>query len=128
MRARIAATFAARARGLLGRSRSWLGEGGVLLIVPCDSVHTFGMRELIDVAFVAANGEVLKVVSRLSPWRIIGCCGAVAVVERFTSAKGDAVGVETWFKKGDIVCLGRLAKLEACQADGKCATISCARH
>lgn len=127
MRVRVAATFAARARGLLGRPRSWLGDRGVLLIVPCDSVHTFGMRELIDVAFVAADGTVLKAVRKLRPRRVLGCKGAVATVERFAL---DEEGVDTdcWFERGDVVCLGGLELRESCQAGSKCATISCARH
>jgi uncharacterized membrane protein (UPF0127 family) len=43
----VASSYAARSKGLLGRS----GIEGALLIRPGSSVHTFGMRFGIDVAF-----------------------------------------------------------------------------
>lgn len=48
----------ARSRGLLGRD----GVGGALLIAPCRWIHTVGMRFPIDVAYLAADGTVLKTV------------------------------------------------------------------
>ncbi len=48
----------AKARGLLGRDH----VDGALVIEPCRWVHTFGMRFALDVAYVAADGTVLKVV------------------------------------------------------------------
>ena len=47
----------AKARGLLGRDR----VDGALVIEPCRWVHTFGMRFALDVAYLAADGTVLKV-------------------------------------------------------------------
>jgi uncharacterized membrane protein (UPF0127 family) len=47
-----------RMRGLLGRD----GIEGALLIEPCRSVHTLGMRFPIDVAFCDAELVVLRVV------------------------------------------------------------------
>lgn len=46
-----------RARGLLGRD----GIGGALVLAPCRSVHTVGMRFPIDVAYLDEQGFVLKV-------------------------------------------------------------------
>lgn len=43
----VAESFPSRLRGLLGRD----GLDGALLIRPARSVHTFGMRFAIDVAF-----------------------------------------------------------------------------
>lgn len=37
----------------------------------CRCVHTLGMRQSIDVVFVNAEGQVLKVYSGLPPWRIV---------------------------------------------------------
>ncbi|MFI9628633.1 DUF192 domain-containing protein [Streptomyces sp. NPDC052042] len=54
---RIAATYRARSRGLLGRD----GIDGALLITPCGSVHTFGMRFTIDVAYVDRKFNVIAV-------------------------------------------------------------------
>jgi uncharacterized membrane protein (UPF0127 family) len=61
----VATTRAARRRGLLGRD----GIDGVLVLVPCRQVHTFGMRFPIDVAFVARDGTVLHVTT-LRPFRV----------------------------------------------------------
>ncbi|MFB8028973.1 DUF192 domain-containing protein [Streptomyces sp. NPDC056465] len=54
---RIAASYRARARGLLGVD----GVDGALLITPCGSVHTFRMRFAIDVAYLDRKFGVLAV-------------------------------------------------------------------
>lgn len=54
--AEVASTRAARRRGLLGRDHL----EGALVLRPCRSVHTFGMRFPLDVAFLDADGTVLK--------------------------------------------------------------------
>ncbi|MEU0130093.1 MULTISPECIES: DUF192 domain-containing protein [unclassified Streptomyces] len=54
---RIAASYRARARGLLGVD----GVDGALLITPCGSVHTFRMRFTIDVAYLDREFNVLAV-------------------------------------------------------------------
>jgi len=55
----LATSFADRSRGLLGRD----GLDGALLLRPAISVHTFGMRFAIDVAFLDRAGRVLRVVT-----------------------------------------------------------------
>lgn len=55
----------ARARGLLGRDRF----EGAMVLRPCRSVHTLGMRFAIDVAFCDRSGVVLRTVT-LRPWRV----------------------------------------------------------
>jgi hypothetical protein len=69
----------ARTRGLLGR-RS-LGEGEGLWIVPCEAVHTFGMRFAIDLVFLDRRNVVRKVRSSVPPWRLSGCLRARSVLE-----------------------------------------------
>lgn len=54
---RIAASYGARSRGLLGVD----GVVGALLITPCASVHTFRMRFAIDVAYLDRKFNVLAV-------------------------------------------------------------------
>ncbi|MET7366727.1 DUF192 domain-containing protein [Streptomyces sp. NPDC005566] len=54
---RIAASYRARMRGLLGVE----GVDGALLITPCGSVHTFRMRFAIDVAYLDGKFNVLAV-------------------------------------------------------------------
>lgn len=55
----IAEGHRGRARGLLGRD----GIDGALLLSPCRSVHTFGMRFAIDVAFCDSTMTVLRIVT-----------------------------------------------------------------
>ncbi|MET9957683.1 DUF192 domain-containing protein [Streptomyces sp. NPDC006326] len=51
----VAASYRARTRGLLGRD----GITGALLLTPAGSVHTFGMRFAIDVAYLDRRLEVI---------------------------------------------------------------------
>ncbi|MGW1071408.1 DUF192 domain-containing protein [Streptomyces sp. NPDC002537] len=53
----IAASYRARTRGLLGRDT----VEGALLLSPASSVHTFGMRFPIDVAYLDRDLRVLAV-------------------------------------------------------------------
>lgn len=61
----VADRWWSRARGLLGRPPLPRDEG--LLLVPCRSVHMFGMRFPIDVAFVTGTGRVVGVYHALQP-------------------------------------------------------------
>ncbi|WP_326767509.1 DUF192 domain-containing protein [Streptomyces sp. NBC_01591] len=54
---RIAASYRARSRGLLGQD----GVDGALLITPCGSVHSFRMRFTIDVAYLDRKFKVVAV-------------------------------------------------------------------
>jgi hypothetical protein len=58
-----------RLRGWLGRDAPGEGEG--LWLKPCASVHTFGMRFAVDVAFMDRSGKVLRVRPRVGPWRVV---------------------------------------------------------
>lgn len=53
----VAESLRERSRGLLGRD----GVEGALLLRPARSVHTFGMRFPIDVAYCDADLRVVKV-------------------------------------------------------------------
>ena len=81
---RVASSFVARARGLLFRATLGFDEG--LLIAPCSSVHTFGMRQGIDVVFVDPLGGVLRVVPSLGPWRMASEGGSAGVLELASGA------------------------------------------
>lgn len=61
----IAASRAARRRGLLGRD----GVTGAMLLTPCGGVHTFRMRFTIDVAYLDADLRVLDL-HTLPPGRL----------------------------------------------------------
>ena len=56
-----------RAVGLLGKAEFPAGTG--LLLVPCASVHTMGMRFPLDVAFLDGMGRIVKTRPELSPGR-----------------------------------------------------------
>ncbi|MGW3110109.1 DUF192 domain-containing protein [Streptomyces sp. NPDC001091] len=53
----LAVSYRARTRGLLGRD----AVQGALLLSPAASVHTFGMRMAIDVAYLDRSLRVLAV-------------------------------------------------------------------
>jgi uncharacterized protein len=78
-RVEVADQGATRRRGLLGRDGLLAGEG--LWIVPCESVHTFGMKFPIDLVYLDRNKKVKKVRSRVPAWRLSGCLSAHSVVE-----------------------------------------------
>ena len=78
-RVEVADRGPARSRGLLGRQT--LGEGEGLWIVPCEAVHTFGMRFAIDLVFLDRRNVVRKVRSSVPPWRLSGCLRARTVLE-----------------------------------------------
>ena len=69
----LAATWGSRLKGLLGRRSIAPGEG--LHIVPCNSIHMFFMRFAIDVAFLAHDGRVVKLVHTIRPWRATSSSG-----------------------------------------------------
>lgn len=58
-----------RARGLLGKTEIPPGSG--LLLVPCASVHTVGMRFPLDVAFLDGNGRIVKTRPELAPGKVV---------------------------------------------------------
>ncbi len=72
-------TWQGRMRGLLGRAPPGPRTG--ILLQPCASVHTFGMRYAIDVAFIGRDGRVMALRQAMAPWRVALCLRAVAVVE-----------------------------------------------
>lgn len=70
MKAEVARTLRKRTKGLIGRSLRDFAQGCALWIVPCDGIHTFGMRFPIDAAYLDSKGQILKVYHRLAPFRI----------------------------------------------------------
>lgn len=86
----IACTMRSRLLGLFGRP----GFKGVIMLVPCHDIHTFGMRRPLDVAFIAADGTVLEAHRKVEPCHRLKNNEAVATFERFAS---DA----SWFAPGE---------------------------
>lgn len=75
----IADTSAKRRTGLLKHSGLAAGEG--LWIVPCEAVHTIGMKFAIDVVFLSRQRKVLKIRRGMKKWRMAGCLRAHSVLE-----------------------------------------------
>jgi uncharacterized membrane protein (UPF0127 family) len=94
MEFRYALTLRQRLFGLLDRRTCAHGE--VLVLYPCNNIHTFGMSEPLDIAFVDRKGIVLKTIRGLKPNRIRGCRRAVLTLERRTRSAGR----QAWFKTG----------------------------
>jgi uncharacterized membrane protein (UPF0127 family) len=78
-RVEVADHGAARRKGLLGRDGLAAGEG--LWIVPCESVHTFGMKFPIDLVYLDRDKKVKKVRNNVPRWRVSACLSAYSVVE-----------------------------------------------
>ena len=75
----VADTSAKRSKGLLGRNSLGPGEG--LWIVPCESVHTFGMRFAIDLVYLDREHRIRKIRRNVVPWRVSLCLSAHSVIE-----------------------------------------------
>jgi uncharacterized membrane protein (UPF0127 family) len=95
-RLEVADTGPKRNKGLLGRNG--LEAGGGLLIVPCESVHTFFMRFPIDLVYLDRGNRVRKVRSAVGPWRVSACLSARSIIELPAG-----VVLSTQTKKGDIL-------------------------
>lgn len=93
-------SFTQRLLGLLARRPLQAHEA--LFIAPCNSVHTVLMTYAIDVAFVDREGQVLKLVRGLKPYRAAACWGAHGVVE-FAAGVAGMRGVTT----GSVLPVGR---------------------
>jgi uncharacterized membrane protein (UPF0127 family) len=92
----LAADSGARNRGLLGRSG--IAAGSVMIIAPCNAIHTFFMRFTIDLVFADRQGRVVKLYRSVRPWRIRIALGAFAALELAAGsiegsdiAKGDSL-------------------------------------
>ncbi|RNL48999.1 DUF192 domain-containing protein [Paraeggerthella hongkongensis] len=94
----VATGFSRRVRGLLLAKPT----GRALLLLPCSDVHTVGMRHRLDIAFVDAEGVVMRSCRDVGPFRRLRERGAAAVIERFSSC------AEPWFVEGDRIGLERM--------------------
>lgn len=94
----LATSFLARMRGLLGTDPNWGGGNKVLALIPCKSVHTFGMQYSLDIAFVHKNGIVLQAYTDVPPNKRLSCKTAYFTLERPHS--GNA-----WLNTGDKIPL-----------------------
>ncbi len=99
-RADVADTSRKRRTGLLKHESLPQGEG--LWIVPCEAIHTIGMKFPIDVLFLSRTRKVLKVKERMPPGRVALCVWAHSVLELpagTVAATGTTVGDQLEFEK-----------------------------
>jgi len=89
----LADTFRRRATGLLFR-RDWSGLDG-LLLVPCGSIHTFGMHMHLDVCFLDRQLKVVAVKHDLKPWRLAAAGTGVWCTLELPSGLLEKTGTET---------------------------------
>ncbi|HBT94673.1 MAG TPA: DUF192 domain-containing protein [Coriobacteriia bacterium] len=109
MKIELAYRWPDRMFGLLRKGVCENGE--TLVIAPCNSIHTFGMRQVIDIAFLDRWGCVLKSIEALPPRKFAFCKGAVCVLERRSLGRvpmktDHAAGARqrtAWFAKGEHV-------------------------
>ena len=100
---RVLTGFGSRLRGLIGREAGWLAGYKGVVLVPCRSIHTFGMRQSIDVAFVDSTGRVCAVERGLASGKVRAAEGSVMVIERYAST-------DPWFDVGfQVFCIPRSA-------------------
>ena len=72
-RLEVAASMAARGRGLLGRDSLAPGSGMLFDrggFLPLMWMHMFFMRFAIDIVFLDRSGRVLRINHSLKPWRV----------------------------------------------------------
>ena len=99
MKVEIACSVFDRLRGLLGRRE----YPDLLLLSPCNDIHTFGMRRSIDVAFLSSDGTVLEAYRQVGRRRRLRCKRASSTLERVSRE-------EPWFQRGDRVDLKQLVQ------------------
>jgi uncharacterized protein len=75
----VADTSSKRRKGLLKHDSLPHGQG--LWIVPCEAIHTFGMKFPIDVAFLSKKRTVLKIRKEMPRRRLALCIRAHSVLE-----------------------------------------------
>jgi uncharacterized protein len=90
-RCEIADSKASKAKGLLGRDG--LEPNGGMFIEEEGAIHTFGMRFPIDALFLDSDGKVLRIKSKLRPWRLAGSRNSAAVLE-LPAGRAAEAGVE----------------------------------
>lgn len=97
---KIADSFFTRLKGLLGESGLRPGEG--LVIKPCNSIHTFGMKFPIDVAFVDKNNMIVHIMEDIPKGKMSPIVKGAKYVIETRAGEYKAKGLEV----GDIIEIG----------------------
>lgn len=81
----IAETYFQKLRGLLGiKSQDFFPNA--IAIKDCKSIHTFGMKNKLDVIFISHDDVVVKVYRNLKPNRILSQKNSVYVLESISGS------------------------------------------
>jgi uncharacterized membrane protein (UPF0127 family) len=102
----VAAGFVQRLAGLLGTCEGDVTPA-VLAFPKCASLHTFGMRFPLDIAFLGRNGAVLRSERHVPPGMVLSCLDSCLALERPSSGSawpvlGERVDIEAispWIEK-----------------------------
>ena len=101
--AELADTASKRRTGLLRHTGLEPGQG--MWIVPCEAVHSFGMKFTIDVIYLDRKKRVKKTRPQMVPRRISGCLLAHSVLELpagTIEATGTRAGDQLAIEKQDV--------------------------
>jgi uncharacterized protein len=102
IRVSTAASARERMRGLLGHQR--LAADEALLLVPCRSVHTFGMRFPIDVLFIDRRLHIVGIHRCVPPARMLFSLCATRTLE-MSAGMADVLSIETGNRIGFEACV-----------------------
>jgi len=110
---RLAADFASRFKGLMFRDS--LPDGEALLIVPCNSVHTFFMRFSIDVVFINQNGTAVEEQRNMEPGRMMNPVShgwatlelKGGAIESLLGSSGSLSGRKIRFEEARTICTSK---------------------
>jgi uncharacterized membrane protein (UPF0127 family) len=99
-KAEIADTFFSRLKGLLGRRE--LHQGEALVIEPCNSIHTVGMKFSIDALFLDDECRVVALRRDIRPYRFTRVFRRakrvvelpVSTIEGSSTSIGDQIDIE----------------------------------
>lgn len=91
-RIEVADTSWTRLRGLLGRKG--IDAGGGLWIRPCSGVHMFFMTFPIDVVGLDKNLRVIRLWSRLAPWRMTAVSLKMTSALELPAGRVDTCGIQ----------------------------------
>ena len=91
-------TAVERMKGLLGKKLELLSG---LWILPCNSIHTIGMRYPLDLVYLDKTTKIIKLVENIPAWRFSLSLSAHSVIEfnagtikRFDFQLGQTLDIE----------------------------------
>jgi len=76
---KIADNFISRLKGLLETDS--MDEGTAMVIRPCNSIHTIGMKYPIDVLFLDKHDKIIKIERNMQSCKFAFCRKASYVIE-----------------------------------------------